>query len=161
MKTRWVNIVNTKRAMLRTRNGGAILEFSIVCVLLIVMTLFCLNMLVLAIGSSLTERATRDAARMAAQANNYQDALILAKTAVNCYKGDGYFVDTPTINVSSFVYNDFGGAPPANTSPYVQVTATSQIRFPAPIFVYGMNLGKNTQLKFSKTYTFPIIVTAQ
>ncbi len=153
--------MNTMRFLNRNKKGGAILEFAVVCVLLIVMTLFCLNMLILAIGSSLTERACRDAARMSAQCNNYQDSLLLAKTAVNCYRGDGYFVSSPIVDVSKFVYNDFGGVPPANTSPYVQVTCYSQVRLPAPIFVYGFNVGSNTLLKFSKTYTFPIVVTAQ
>lgn len=145
---------------LRTKKGGAILELSIIAVLLVVIALFCVDVLILALGSGLNERACRDAARMAAQATNYADSLILAQTAVKCYRGDGYFVTNPSVDTSDFVYNDFGGSPPPDTSPFVRVSTSSQVRIPAPIFVYGLNFG-NGSMSFKKTYTFPIITTAQ
>ena len=140
--------------------GSAILELAIIGVMFSVMTIFCLNILVLAIGSGVNERACRDAARMAGQASNYSDSLLLAQTAVKGYQGDGYFVSSPVVVSSEFVYNDFGGSPPANTSPYVKVTTSCQIRLPAPIFIYGLNFGNNTNMTFKKTYTFPIVTTA-
>jgi len=144
----------------RPNNGGAILELSIIAVLLVVIALFCVDVLILALASGLNERACRDAARIAAQATNYSDSLSLAQTAVKCYQGDGYFVTSPSVDTSSFVYNDFGGTPPVDTSPFVQVTTTSQVRIPAPIFVYGLNFG-NGSMSFKKTYTFPIVTTAR
>lgn len=144
----------------RLVQGGAILEFAIISVLLVLISLFCLDVLTLALGSGLNERACRDAARMAAQATNYADSLVLAQTATKAYKGDGYFIGSPTVDTASFVYNDYGGSPPTDTSPYVQVTTVCQVRIPAPIFVYGLNFSGGN-MSFQKVYTFPIITTAQ
>ncbi len=144
----------------RKTNGAAILELAIIAVLLVAIAMFCVDVLILALGSGLNERASRDAARMAAQSSSYGGALLLAQTAVKAYQGDGYFVTTPTVDAASFTYNDFGGNPPADTSPYVQVTTNTTVRIPAPVFLWGVNFGSNGTMTFSKTYTFPIVTTA-
>jgi hypothetical protein len=126
---------------------------------LLVIVMFCLDVCILAIGSGLNERACRDAARMAAQSPNYAGSLVLAQTAVKAYTGDGYFVTTPTVDPTKFVYNDFSGNPPSDTSPYVTVTTSCKVLIPAPIFVYGLNFSNGSTMTFTKTYTFPIVTT--
>lgn len=145
---------------LRNRKASAILELASISVLLVVIAMFCADVLILAIGSGIAERSCRDAARMAAEANNYQTSLKLAQTAVKAYKGDGYFVISPTVNSASFQYNDYGGSPPEGKSPFVRVSTSCQVRIPAPILVYGLNWGTGNMLTFQKTYVFPIIKTA-
>ena len=145
----------------RSQKANAIIELAVISPLFVVMALFCLNILILTTGSGINERACRDAARMAGQATNYADSLLLAKTGVKPYQGDGFFVTSPVVNTAAFVYNDFGGNPPASTSPYVSVTTSCQVRIPAPVFLYGLNSMSNGYMTFTKTYTFPIITTAE
>ena len=143
----------------RRKRAQAIVELAMIGAVLLVIELFCLDVCILAIGSGLNERACRDAARMAAQSPNYAGSLTLAQTAVKAYQGDGYFVTTPTVDTTTFVYNDYSGNPPTNTSPYVQVTTACTVLIPAPIFVYGLNFGNGSTMTFTKTYTFPIVTT--
>jgi hypothetical protein len=144
---------------LRNKRAGAILELGLIASLLVVITLFCTDVVVLMLGSGVNERACRDAARMAAEGTTYNQALVLAQVATKAYQGDGYFVTTPVVDVASFVYNDYSGSPPADTSPYVRVSTSCQIRLPAPIFLYGLNFNP-PNMRFTKTYTFPIVTTA-
>jgi hypothetical protein len=151
----------SKGKSLRNRRANAIIEFGVIAPLFVVMTLFFLDILILTTGSGINERACRDAARMAGQATNYADSLIMAQTGVKAYQGDGFFVTSPVVNTASFVYNDFAGNPPVNTSPYVTVTTSNKVRIPAPIILYGLNAMNNGYMTFTKTYTFPIITTAK
>lgn len=128
-------------------------------VLFVVMSVLCLDMGYVIMGSQVNDRACRDAARAAAEADNYATALKLAQAAVAPHKGDGYFVSSPTVDASAFTYEDFGGDPPPNTSPFVSVTTNCDIRIPAPIFFLGANFGATGTMNFSKTYVFPIVKT--
>jgi hypothetical protein len=149
----------TRSNTFRAQRASTILELAVISPLLVVMSLFCLDILILATGSGINERACRDAARMAGQATNYAVSLQLAQAAVKTYQGDGYYVTSPTVDTKSFVYNDFGGSPPPNTSPYVTVTTNCQVRVPAAMFLYGLDFGSG-HMTFIKTYTFPIVTTA-
>ena len=151
----------SKGKTLRSRRASAIIELGVITPLFVVMAMFCMDILILTTGSGINERACRDAARMAGQSTNYAGSLLMAQTGVKAYRGDGYFVTNPVVNTTSFVYNDFGGSPPPNTSPYVTVTTSCKVRIPAPIFLYGLNAMNSGYMTFSKTYTFPIVTTAK
>jgi len=148
------------KSLIRSNRASSILELAVIAPLFVVMALFCLDILILTTGSGINERACRDAARMAGQSTNYAGALQMAQTGVKAYQGDGFFVTSPVVNTASFVYNDFGGNPPANTSPYVTVTTSNQLRIPAPIFLYGLHAMNNGYVTCQNTYTFPIVTTA-
>ena len=154
-------MINMKSRVKSSRNNkaGAIVELGFIASLLLIVTLFCTDVLVLILGSGVNERACRDAARMAAQGTSYKQALVLAQIATRAHQGDGYFITTPVVDVPSFVYNDYSGSPPADTSPFVTVSTSCQIRLPAPIFLYGLNFNP-ANMRFTKTYTFPIVTTA-
>lgn len=154
-----MKIMRTGFRRQRNNKASAILELGLISALLVVISLFCLDISVLVLGSGSNERACRDAARMAAQATNASKALALAQLASRAYQGDGYFVSTPVVDTPSFVYNDYAGKPPVDTSPYVTVTTSCKVRLPAPIFLYGLDFN-NPNMTFSKTYTFPIVTTA-
>lgn len=128
-------------------------------VLFVVIGIFCLDIGFVLMASQLNERACRDAARAAAQADNYLSSLQLAQAAVAGHKADGYFVTAPSVDASQFTYQDFGGSAPSNVSPFVSVTTTTTVRIPAPVFFMGASFGKNGTMQFRKTYTFPIVKT--
>lgn len=142
-----------------SRHGHTLIELSMLSVLFVVMSVLCLDMGYLIMGSQMNDRACRDAARAAADADNYATALQLAQAAVVPHRGDGYFVTNPTVDSSQFLYQDFGGDPPPNTSPFVRVTTNCNIRLPAPIFFLNSSFGSSGAMTFSKTYIFPIVKT--
>ncbi len=141
------------------RRGHSIIELAMLSVLFAVFAVFALDIGFVLMGSQMNDAACRDAARSAAQGSDYLTSLNLARAALIGHRPDGYFVTQPTLVTSSFVYEDFGGSPPPDTSPYVTVTTTTNVRIPAPVFFAGASFGTNGTLAFSKTYTFPIVKT--
>lgn len=141
------------------RASTTIVELGTIAVLIVVVALFCLNVSVLVVATGSNDRACRDAARAAAQGDSYSNAVQLASAAIQSYRADGYFVQTPQLDLSSFTYQDFGGNPPANISPFVDVTTTCSVRIPAPILIYGIRSLNEGRITFRKSYRFPIIRT--
>ncbi|MBX9686735.1 MAG: hypothetical protein K2X27_08535 [Candidatus Obscuribacterales bacterium] len=143
----------------RNQKAHTLIELSMLSVIFVVIAVLCLDVGYLIMGSEMNDRACRDAARAAAQADNYATALQLARAALIPHTADGYYLSSPTVNSSAFTYQDFGGDPPPNTSPYVSVTTNCNVRVPAPIFFLGSGFLKNGNMQFSKTYVFPIVKT--
>ena len=151
--------MNAVRGYRKGRRGHTLVELSMLSVLFVVMAILSLDIGYVLMGSEVNDRACRDAARAAAQGDNYATALRLAQVAVIPHRGDGVFVSSPTVESGQFLYQDFGGDPPPNTSPFVSVTTSSNVRIPAPIFFLGSGFGENGTMRFSKTYVFPIVKT--
>jgi Flp pilus assembly protein TadG len=143
----------------KTTKGHSIIELACVAVFMVVMALLSANIGIVALGASVNDRACRDAARSAAQGSNSTQALALAQAALAAHPADGYFVTQSTLVTADFVYQDYGGSPPTDTSPYVSVTTTNKVRIPAPILFLGCQFGPGGTLTFSRTYTFPIVKT--
>lgn len=145
----------------RNRKGHTSIELATIAIIFVIVSLTCLNVGVMILGSGSNERACRDAARAAAQCKDPASALIAAQAAVAAHsQNGGYFAAPPT--VLTVDYNDYGGNPPANTSPYVSVTTTCQVTIPAPIVFMGLakfDQGTSGKMTFSKKYTFPIVAT--
>jgi hypothetical protein len=139
--------------------GHILIELAMLSVLFVVMGVLCLDVGYLILGSELNDRACRDAARAAAAADNYTTSLQLAKAAVVPHAGDGFYVTSPQVDTAAFLYQDFSGSPPANTSPYVSVTTHCNIHVPAPIFFLGTSFLSSGSMQFTKTYVFPIVKT--
>lgn len=125
----------------------------------VVLALLGLDLALAVLGASMNDSACRDAARAAAQANDSSKSLQMAQAALKGHKTDGFFVAQPAIGAlaGDFVYQDFGGSPPANVSPYVTVTTACNVRVPAPLFFYGAEFLQNGTLLFRQRYTFPIV----
>jgi Flp pilus assembly protein TadG len=144
----------------RNRKGTQIIELGCVAIMLVIVTLLGTDVGIMVMGSSTNERACRDAARAAAQGNNYANALQLAQASLRQHRTDGYFLTNPQVDTTNFIYNDFAGNPPPNTSPFVSVTTFMDIRVPAPIMFAGATFNPgNGQMRFTKTYNFPIVKT--
>lgn len=143
----------------RGSRAHSLVEVSLLSVLFVVIAILCLDVGYVMMASQLNDRACRDAARAAAEADNYLSSLQMAQAAVIPHKGDGYWVTNPKVATSKFVYQDFSGSPPTNVSPYVTVTTDCDVRIPAPIFFLGASFKANGIMSFTKTYTFPIVKT--
>ncbi len=141
----------------RQLHGHALIELALIIVLMVVMSMLGANIGIVALATSINDSACRDAARAAAQASNSAVALGLAQAAIRAHGADGYYVTQPTINTGAFVYQDYAGNPPPNTSPYVSVTTSSTVRIPAPIMFWGAKFGSNGTISFSRSYVFPIV----
>lgn len=142
--------------------GVAALELAIGSFLMIAISALAMNLSLLILATTINDAVCRDAARAAAQTNNQAAAILAATSQLNMHSTDGYFVSQPTLTSTSspyFVYNDFTGAPPANTSPYVTVTTQVTVKVPAPIFFFGASFFSKTNntLLVQRRYTFPII----
>jgi Flp pilus assembly protein TadG len=143
----------------RPQSGHSLIELGAISMFLSVLVIFSVDIGIMMMASSMNDRACRDAARAAAQADTYANALSLAQTALKSYTADGYFVTQPTISTTNFVYQDYAGSPPSNTSPYVSVTTSVQAKVPAPINFFNAKFGANGSYIFTQTYTFPIVRT--
>ena len=84
----------------------------------------------------------------------------MAQTAVLAHRLNNPFVSDPAVDKSSFVYQDFAGNPPVNTSPYVEVTTSINVRLPAPILFAKADFDPGGgHMNLRKTYNFPIVKT--
>ncbi|MBX9720190.1 MAG: hypothetical protein K2X81_02250, partial [Candidatus Obscuribacterales bacterium] len=150
---------NFQSRLKKRAKGSTLIELSMLSVLFVVIGALAVDVGYIIMGSEQNDRACRDAARAAAQADNYGTALQMAKAAVVAHKADGYYVTSPLVDPSAFTYQDFAGSPPPSTSPFVSVTTTCKVRVPAPIFFLGASFEPSGKMLFTKTYVFPIVKT--
>lgn len=147
------------KAIRRRSSAHSMIELAMLSVLFTVFAVFSVDIGFVIMGSQMNDAACRDAARAAAQGNDYATALSLAQAALAAHRPDGYFVTQPTIDTSGFEYEDFSGSPPPDTSPFVTVTTSTNVRIPAPIFLPGATFGPGGTMAFRKSLTFPIVKT--
>ncbi|HEY9731380.1 MAG TPA: hypothetical protein V6C89_05675 [Drouetiella sp.] len=145
----------------RDIRGGSAVELAIGAILMITISALAMNMILLNFAMCLNDAVCRDACRAAAQTNNATAALAAAQTQLKLHATDGVFVTQPVLTSTSspdFVYNDYGGNPPASQSSYVTVTTSVTVKVPAPIVFFGAKFyAKNGTLVMQRRYTFPII----
>jgi Flp pilus assembly protein TadG len=139
----------------RSNYGASFIEIGISAFLFAPLAAIGVDLTLMMLGITLTDTACRDAARAAAQQSTPTKASQAAQSQLQLHSTDGYWISQPVL--TSVIYNDFAGSPPANISPYVTVTTATTIRCPAPIFFFGTGFVKGGVLQFSRSYTFPII----
>jgi hypothetical protein len=136
------------------------LDVVVGAMLFIVFVAFALDITVAMMGAINNDSACRDACRAAAQTSSSAAALTAARTQLGVHANDGNLISQPTLTASTspdFVYNDYAGSPPANTSPYVVVTTAVTVKLPVPIVFFGKTIMTNNSLRFTRRYQFPII----
>ena len=150
-----------KRNFIQRRNkGSTTVDLAITSMLMIVVGALGSNLTLLIYGGTINDSVCRDAARAAAAQVTPSLALAAAQSQLKAHATDGYFISQPTLKSAAspdFVYNDYNGAPPADTSPFVTVTTSVHVRLPAPIVFFGMKLNNNCSVQFVRRYTFPIV----
>ena len=109
-------------------------------------------------GAYFNDRACRNAARAAAQTSNLGDANRKVNAVLRSHRGNPALMSGPSLQ-RPITYQDFGGTPPPQTSPFVTVTTTTGINLPlAPItFMGGATFGQSGRVGFTQSYTFPIV----
>lgn len=150
--------MKSRRTLSRNRKAHGVASFIEIiasALFIIILALFGMDICMAIFGATMNDHACRDAARAASGASPAATAQALALTALKAYPTDGHFITTPQL--VGFDYHDFGGNPPADTSPYVSVTTKTIVSIPAPIFFFGATFIKDGKAQFLQQYTFPIV----
>ena len=144
----------------RRSKGHAVIELSCSAFLLLVFTILTSDVCIVIFGAYQNDQACRDAARAAAQGQDQIQSTKLAIAALKAHAGDGYYFSNPAIQ-GIVTYIAYGGSPPPNRSPFVQLTTSTVARMPfAPLqFANGPIFVKNGTVTFTQSYAFPIVRT--
>jgi hypothetical protein len=145
---------------IRTARGTHTVELACVLLVFAVVTILCADIGIICLANSTNDQACRDACRAAAQGSDYGTALKLANAAIKQHKISSPYFGAPTIDMGEFEYQDFGGSPPPDTSPYVRVATSMTVRVPAPVNFAGAKFYPDDgTTKVRKLYEFPIVKT--
>lgn len=140
------------------KSGSLIVELASGTLLTVVFVLLGLHMGIIIFGAYQNDRVCRDACRNAAQGMDATEANKLVNVVLLGYN-DTDFLKAPKLS-GPVVYQDYGGNPPAQTSPYVQVETTTEANMPFGVLAFfNSGILQDGKLKFSKKYTFPIVRT--
>jgi hypothetical protein len=139
------------------RKGHLSFEVPVMSMLFLVFSFLSADMGYVLYGADFNDRACRDAARAAAQSTNLTEAIKKVNAVLQSHKGNPLVMSGPAL-YGPVVYQDFGGAPPAQTSPFVTVTTTTTINLPFnPIRFDGATFGASGNMSFTQSYTYPIV----
>jgi hypothetical protein len=148
------------RFLRRSRRGNHVVELACVLIAFAIVAVLCVDIGIVCLAASTNDQACRDACRAAAQGSDYASSLRLAQASLRSHAVNSPYFGTPTLDISEFEYQDFGGSPPPNTSPYVKVATSMTVRVPAPVNFAGARFYPDdgtTQVR--KMYEFPIVKT--
>jgi hypothetical protein len=144
----------------RTSRGAHTVELACVLIVFAIVTVLSVDIGIVCLANSTNDQACRDACRAAAQGKDYATALKLAQAAIKSHAIQSPYFGTPTLDMAEFQYNDFGGDPPPNTSPYVRLATYMTVKVPAPVNFAGAKFYPgNGQTQVRKEYEFPIVKT--
>lgn len=150
--------VRKKRAIRSSNGVSGFIEIGASGLFLVVLALLGMDICIAIFGASMNDRACHDAARAAAAANTSAKAWSMAQAAVKAYNTNGFCLSPPQLlPPPNFMYQDFNGNPPPDTSPFVTVTTLTIVRIPAPIFFFGAVFMKGDKAQFKQQYTYPIV----
>jgi Flp pilus assembly protein TadG len=143
--------------------GTSFIEVAFSAIVISIMVLFTLDIGILLMAYSITDRACRDACRAAAQgAGTNESAQLInatarADAALAQYKspGGGLVISGPERDTSVDTDGVFWQNPQGGTNNFVRVTTKSTIKVPVPVLLGGIDMGKDGVV-VRKQYTFPI-----
>lgn len=152
------NGVDLKRPLkMRSNRASVAVELACSSVFFVIFAIFGVYLATLVLCAQINDTACRDAARAAAETQDSTQATTAATTILSSFATSSSFMTPPTLK--NLVYQDYGGTPPAETSPYVSVTTVSDATIPfAPMQLFGGEFGSE-KYTFTQTYTFPIVNT--
>ena len=143
----------------RAQRGDLVIELTVGCFFLMIFACIAVHVGLLIFGAFMNDTACRDAARAAAQGSTQAQATSLAQAVLVSHKQSANtFVASPVLQ-TPIVYQDYGGNPPnAQTSPFIQLTTTTQVTLPIRFFSFLSDMFvSDKNLTFTATYTFPIV----
>jgi hypothetical protein len=141
----------------RSPRAMSFMEIAATSFLAVLFVLLGVDICLLLFGCYINDAACRDAARAAAQASDSAKGNAYAVAAVKARVTDGNFISQPTLVQGGFVYQDFGGQPPVNDTPYVTATTKVTVTLPVPIAFFSATF--INKMDFTQTYTFPLVRT--
>lgn len=144
------------QALLARKRGSLSVELTCGSVMAAVFVVIALHLGIIVFGAYINDRVCRDACRQAAQGQDLAESTKLASAVIKSYPG-GTFLSQPKLD-GAVVYQDFGGSPPAQTSPYVQVRTKTEAIMPfGPLAFFNAGVLQDGKVAFVKSYTFPIV----
>ncbi len=156
--------LNSRLNAFRAR-ASVTVEIATMAFLFFIFAILAIDVVVVIMGYSILDSASRDAARAAAAAaaansqTAYQVGYQLAKNACNQQTTDTGLIGQPS--VTNFVFADgLNGDPNSSPyQPYVTVTASNYVKVPIPINDFGAQFqpGAGGKITFTRSYTFPIL----
>lgn len=137
--------------------GSLVLELAFAGIFFTVFAFLTADMCFALFCASFNDRACRDAARAAAQTANLSEAQKKVQAILKAHQSPA-LLGGPSL-YAPVIYQDYGGSPPPNTSPFVTVATTTSVKLPfAPIkFIGGTEFAPSGSVSFNQRYTFPII----
>lgn len=146
--------------MVRSKSGHNTIELACMLVAFAIVTVLSIDVGIICLANSTNDTACRDAARAAAQGSDQTTSMKLAQAAVYAHRTNSPYYGTPNLDTYNFTYNDYGGNPPPNVSPYVSVTTYMKVKVPAPVNFAGAKFYPDDgTTEVRKTYDFPIVKT--
>lgn len=139
--------------------GEMVVELGVACLILVALSLIGSFAVVVALACDLNDRACRDAARAAAGASDYATSLKMAQLAIGAHQVKTAFFGPIALESGKFIFEDYGGNPPPNSGPYVEVTTIMPVVVPSPYMVLATPIGHSPSITFRRTYSFPIVKT--
>jgi hypothetical protein len=142
----------------RSCKGSHVIELASTSLIMAVLVVMCIDVATIVFGTTVHNRACREACRAAAQGNDQQRAISLARAILSASRTDGYYLSQPTFTDSECDYNDYGGNPQPDEIPTVTLTTHADIKLPAGASFAGALLGApDGVIHSSCNYTFPIM----
>lgn len=143
----------------RSKRGSLLIELSCGSFFFTLFAVLAMHMCVSMYGAFFNDQACRDAARAAAQGENITQATRQAQAVLKSHQINNGYLSSPVLKLP-IVYNDFGGSPPPQTSPYVQLTTSTTVTPPFQAMTFfNAGLLQDGKIVFTQTYTFPIVRT--
>lgn len=142
---------------IRNSAASVLVEMACSSIFIVIFGICGVYLALLITCAQINDTACRDAARAAAETQDSTQARGAAETILTSFATSSTMMTPPTLK--NLVYQDYGGNPPAETTPFVSVTTVSDAKLPfAPMQLFGGELG-GEQYTFTQTYTFPIVNT--
>ncbi len=143
--------------MKRKKTGSSVIELAMCSAVIAVITVVCVDLAIVVFGTSVHDRACREATRAASKGSTKTTAIALAQAALAAGQTDGSYVSQPSFTDSDMTFNDFGGSPKPDELPTVTLTTHSQIKLPADINFFTASLGvQNGKFDSAVKYVFPL-----
>lgn len=140
----------------RAQRGSLLVELSCCSFMMLVFVILAVHLTAIIFGAYKNDIACRDAARAAAQGEDLTQATKLAQVVLRGHETVS-FVGKPVLK-SPIIYQTYNGSPGPQSSPYVELTTSTEVTLPfQPLTFFGNAQFKDGKLKFSNTYTFPIV----
>ncbi len=153
-------MMNTRMLKMRSVRAHSVVELACCLLGFAIVAILSVDIGIICLANSTNDQACRDAARAAAQGSDYAASLRLAQASMLSHKANSPYMSDPTLDSSAFEYEDFGGSPPPNVSPYIAVTTFMTVKVPAPVNFAGAQFyPDNGTTEVRKTYEFPIVKT--